>query len=123
MVKLRKFNTLKSTLINSWGLLFSILFVSALLLVRVNSHKYSFDTTTVFLVLHSILFDHSTLVSLMGLGWVNYFNIHFNSFYILISPLYFLGPTILIFCWKFFCYGGFLVILWRLIDSDRRYDI
>lgn len=116
-------NQLNSTIRKNWGVLLSIVLVFFLVLARVNSHKYSFDTTTIFLVFHSILFEHSTHVSLMGLGWLNYFNIHFNFIYIPISPLYFLGPSLLIFCWKFFCYGGFLVILWRLIDSDHRYKV
>lgn len=123
-MKLVQFNNqLNSTIRKKWALLFSIVLVFILLLARVNSHKYSFDTTVVFLVFHSLLFDRNTLIPMMGLGWVNYFNIHFSFIYILLSPLYFLGPTLLIFCWKFVCYGGFLVILWRLIDSEHRYDI
>ncbi len=116
-------NQLNFTVRKNLGLLSSIVLVFVLLLARVSSHKYSHDTLVAFRVLRSILIDHSTLIYAMGQGWINSFNYHFNFIYILISPLYYLGPSLLIFSWKFVCYGGFLVILWRLIDSDHRYDI
>ncbi len=117
------YNILSFSIHKNWGMLLSLVAIIVLLLARVSSHKYSLDTTTIFLLFHSILFDQSTSIHYMGLGWVNSFNFHFNLIYILISPLYFLGPSLLIFSWKFICYGGFLAILWCLIDRDGRYEI
>jgi len=113
-------NALTSTIERNWGLLISLVVVLVSVLVRVISHKYSFDTTGIFIAFHNILFDNIMFFSKFG---GNYFNTHFSPILILMSPLYFLGPTILIFSWKFLCYGGFLIILWRLIDSENRYDI
>ena len=106
-------NALNCTIRRNWGLLISLVIVLFSLLVRVNSHKYSIDTFTIFRNFQTILFDQSAFFS----------SAHFHPIYILLSPLYFLGPTILIFSWKFVCYGGFLIILWRMIDSEPRYDI
>ena len=119
-----KLNTrIKLSLRNHWGLLFSLVGIFLLLCARVGSRKYSLDTLGVFKIFHSILFDQSTLIYSEGTGWIHSLNLHFNAIYFLISPLYYLGPSILIFSWKFISYGGFISILWHLIDSDRRYGI
>ena len=117
---MKTITALSPTLKQRWGLFISLLVIFLLVWIRVNSHKYSFDTTTIFLVFRSILFDKDTLIFLEGLGEVNYLNIHFNLAYILLSPLYFIGPAALITIWKTSCYAGFLIVCWRLIDSDER---
>lgn len=86
-----------------------------LLLARVSSHKYSLDTSVVLAVFQNIFFNHSTF---NPIGGINQFSAHFSPILILLSPLYLLGPTVLIFLWKFSCYGAFLIILSRLPDVD-----
>lgn len=103
-----------------YGLLISIGILLLLLFLRVSSHKYSLDTSVLFVVLRNIIFDQSTF---NPIGGINQFSAHFSPILILLSPLYFLGPTILIAIWKFFCYGAFLLILWRLIDTEHRHSI
>ncbi|SNX29598.1 Uncharacterized membrane protein [Polynucleobacter meluiroseus] len=91
-----------------------------LILARVSSYKYSFDTCAIFLVFKSIIFDHTTLIPMMGIGSVNFFNIHFSVAYLLLSPLYFVGPSLLIFIWKLISYGGFIIIVSYLIKNDKQ---
>ncbi len=113
-------NILNSTVRKSYGLLVSIGILFLLLLARVNSHKYSLDTESIFTVLWNMISNFSAYNSVVGM---HSFNFHFSPGFILISPLYYLGPTLLIFSWKFFCYGAFLFILWRLVDGESRYDL
>lgn len=113
-------NKINPALKKRYGLLISAGMILLLLLARVSSHKYSLDTSVLLVVFRNIIFDHSAYNQI---GEMNQFSAHFSPIFILISPLYFLGPTLFIFIWKLFCYGSFLVILWRLIDGERRYDI
>ena len=114
---------LELTIRKNWGIAFSIVTIIILLFFRVNSHKYSQDTLVAFELMHSILFHFNTLIYTGADGWANSFNYHFNLIYIVISPIYFLGPSLMIFLWKLFCYGGFLVIVWRLVSTDHRNDV
>ena len=111
---------LKITARQKWGLGLALTFVVALLLLRVSTYKYSFDSTVILTVFRNLFLHQSALVPMMGRGYVEFFNIHFSPMYVLLSPLYLLGPTALIFLWKVISYGGFLLVIWRLIDSDDR---
>lgn len=107
--------SLKVFIKDSYGLLLSLGIVFLLLLFRINSYKYSTDTSTIFDIFYSILSNHTTAIQ-----GRNHFSYHFSPLLIFISPLYFLGPTGMIFVWKFFCYGLFLVILWRIINNENK---
>ena len=120
-MKIKQFNkSLNSAIRKNWVLSIALIVIFIAIILRVNSHKYSLDTAFVFFIFQSILFDQSTFLPSYD---VSFLNIHFTPLYILISPLYFLGPTLLIFSWKFLCYGGFLLILWRMIKDDQRNNI
>lgn len=111
---------MKDIMKRNYGLITSLGIVILLLFLRINSYKYSGDTNTIFTVLHNILHNilgHNTSNPVAG---IDYFNAHFSPYLIFMSPLYFLGPTLLIFVWKFFCYSIFLVILWHLFKSENK---
>jgi uncharacterized membrane protein len=98
----------------NFGLIFCLLVIFVLLLIRVSSYKYSRDTAYLIDLFRSILFDQSFY---SNIGRVNNLGLHFSPVLIFFSPLYFLGPTGIIFFWKMFCFGSFLIIIWSLIKN------
>ena len=108
---------------NNWAIIISSVIFALLLLLRIYSHKYSQDTLVSIEMLNSILNNKNTLIYGGAKGWDNGFNYHFNLVYVLLSPIYVLGVSKIIFFWKYLCYGGFLLIIWRHIYWHSAPDI
>jgi hypothetical protein len=113
----------KNLLRNNWAIIAAGVLFAALLLLRINSNKYSQDTLLAFELLQNILYRGDTLIYEGAKGWGSSFNAHFNLIYIVLAPLHLLGVDAMIYFWKFFCYFGFLLIVWQYIRQNEQADL
>ena len=111
---------IKTLIRDNWAILVVGLLFAFLLMLRINSHKYAQDTLVIFELLRSLLYEGNSLIYAGARGWDNSFNYHFNIIYIVLAPLYLLGVGEMIFVWKFSCYFGFLVIIWRYMYCNEK---
>lgn len=87
------------------ALLFFCLLVP-LLLIRVNSHKYSLDTSHTVDILQNFLNGGGLYSHIAGM---HRFNLHFSPIYYLIAPAVRLDISAFIFLWKLVCFGAFIL--------------
>ena len=113
----------KNLMRNNWAIIAAGILFAALLMLRINSNKYSQDTLVAFELLQSILQRGDTLIYSGANGWGSSFNAHLNLIYILLAPLRILGVELMIFVWKFSCYFGFLLIIWNYIKYNEQVNL
>lgn len=104
---------------NGSVILGSILLI-ALLIIRVQTHKYSLDTSHTIDVLQSFLREGDLYSNIAGL---HRFNLHFTPAYFLVAPAVLLNPSIFIFLWKLICFGGFFLCIRKIVICNKKLDI
>ena len=83
-----------------------------LLFLRVQSSKYSLDTSHTIDVLQNFLLNGELFSNIAGL---HRFNLHFTPIYYLIAPTVILSPSVFIFFWKLISFTSPTIFLLSLL--------
>ena len=100
----------------NYGLILPGMILILLLILRINSGKYSLDTAHTIDVLQNFMSNGSLYSNIAG---THRFNLHFSPIYIILAPLSLLPTTIFLFLWKFICFGSFVYFIIRIVTEQQ----